>query len=102
MLSEVAQNVLRRDRVVVLSGLALIAALSWAYVSSLVPDTQNMNMEGMGTQMNTLRMQAWGPADFVLMFGMWEVMMVAMMTPSAAPLINMFEGINCRRGDYVA
>jgi predicted metal-binding membrane protein len=105
MLSEVAQNVPRRDRVVVLTGLALIAVLSWAYVSSLAPDAHNTDVGGMGAQMTMPRMQAWGPADFGLTFGMWAVMMVAMMTPSAAPMILMFAGVNRRRreqqGPYV-
>ncbi len=97
MLREVAENVPRRDRVIVLSGLALIAALSWAYVSSLAPETRNMDMGGMGAEMSMPRMQAWGVADFGLTFGMWAVMMVAMMTPAAAPMILMFAGVNRRR-----
>ena len=102
MLREVAENVLRRDRIVVLSGLALITALSWAYVSSLAPDTQNVGMGGMGAQMTMPRMQAWGVADFGLTFGMWAVMMVAMMTPSAAPMVLMFAGINRGRREQQA
>ena len=74
MLREVTQNVLRRDRIVVLSGLALITVLSWAYVVSLASDTQNMDM---GAEMAMPRMQAWDVADFGLTFGMWAVMMVA-------------------------
>ena len=105
MLGSAAENVLRRDRVVVLTGLALIAALSWAYVSSLAPDARNMAMGGVGMEMSMPRMQAWGPADFGLTFGMWAVMMVAMMTPSAAPMVLMFAGVNRRRreqqGSYV-
>src|SRR5215210_877268 len=93
MLSEVARNVPRRDRVVVLFGLALIAALCWVYISSLAPDTSGMDM---GVEMTMPRMQAWGAADFGLTFGMWAVMMVAMMTPSAAPMILMFAGVNRR------
>jgi predicted metal-binding membrane protein len=102
MLSEVAENVLRRDRIVVLSGLALITALSWIYVSSPASDTQDMSMDA---EMAMPHIQAWGVADFSLTFGMWAVMMVAMMTPSAAPMILMFAGINRRRreqqGSYV-
>jgi predicted metal-binding membrane protein len=94
MLSGVAQTVLRRDRIVVLCGLTAITALSWAYVFSLASDMQPMDM---GTEMAMPRMQAWGVADFVLTFGMWAVMMVAMMTPSAAPMILMFAGVNRRR-----
>jgi len=94
MLREVAENVLRRDRIVVLSGLALITALSWAYMFPLASDMRNADM---GAQMTMPRMQAWGVADFGLTFGMWTVMMVAMMTPSAAPMILMFAGVNRRR-----
>lgn len=102
MLREVAENVLRRERIVVLSGLAVITSLSWAYISSLVSKTSNMEM---GAEMTMPRMQAWGIADFGLTFGMWAVMMVAMMTPAAAPMILMFAGVNRRRreqqGSYV-
>jgi predicted metal-binding membrane protein len=94
MLSEVAENVLRRDRIIVLSGLAAITALCWVYVLSLTADMRNMEM---GAEMAMPRMQAWGVADFGLTFGMWAVMMVAMMTPSAAPMILMFAHVNRRR-----
>ncbi len=94
MISEVAETVLRRDRIVVLSGLAAITALSWVYVLSLTSDMRNMEM---GAEMAMPRMQAWGVADFALTFSMWAVMMVAMMTPSAAPMILMFAGVNRRR-----
>jgi predicted metal-binding membrane protein len=99
MLREVAENVLRRDRIVVLSGLAVITTLSWAYVSSLAPAMRNMDV---GAQMSMPRMQAWGITDFGLTFGMWAVMMVAMMTPSAAPMILMFAGVNRRRREQQA
>ncbi|MGH3089900.1 MAG: DUF2182 domain-containing protein [Rubrobacteraceae bacterium] len=92
MSSEVAETVLRRDRIIVLSGLAVIAVLSWAYTAYLARDAQNMEM-GMAMP----RMQAWGIVDFTLMFVMWAVMMVAMMTPSAAPMILTFANVNRRR-----
>ena len=94
MSSEVTETLLRRDRIVVLSGLALIVALSWAYVASLASDIQNMDT---GMEMAMPQMQAWGATDIALTFVMWVVMMVAMMTPSAAPMILMFAGVNRRR-----
>ena len=95
MISEITETVLRRDRIVVLSGLALIVALAWAYVSSLALDMRDMET---ATEMAMPQMQeAWGVTDFALTFVMWAVMMVAMMTPSAAPMILMFAGINRRR-----
>lgn len=92
MSSGIAETVLRRDRVVVLCGLAVIIAISWSYVSYLAWQMQGMDME-----MTMPRMQTWSVADFALMFVMWAVMMVAMMTPSASPMILTFAGINRRR-----
>jgi predicted metal-binding membrane protein len=40
---------------------------------------------------------AWGLPDFTAMFVMWSVMMVAMMLPSATPMILLFEKINQKR-----
>jgi predicted metal-binding membrane protein len=96
MSSRVADTVLGRDRIIVLSSLALITALSWAYVASLASDMQN-NMD-MVTEMAMPQMQeAWSATDFTLTFVMWAVMMVAMMTPSAAPMILLFAGVTRRR-----
>lgn len=36
----------------------------------------------------------WSTTDFVLLFLMWFVMMIAMMTPSVAPLILIFALVN--------
>ena len=94
MSSGIAETVLRRDRIIVLSSLAVIIALSWAYVSSLASDMQNMDMT---TAMAMPQMQAWDVTEFTLTFVMWAVMMVAMMTPSASPMILMFAGVNRRR-----
>ena len=94
MASGVAEIALRRDRIIVLSSLAVIIALSWAYVSSLASDMQNMDV---ATEIAMPQMQAWGVTDFALTFVMWVVMMVAMMTPSASPMILMFAGVNRRR-----
>src|SRR5215210_7969092 len=94
MASGVAETVLRRDRIIVLSALAVIIAISWTYVASLASDMQNMDV---ATEIAMPQLQAWSVTDFVLTFVMWAVMMVAMMTPSAAPMILMFAGVNRRR-----
>ena len=95
MPSGVAETILRRDRIIVLSALTVIVALSWAYILSLASDMQN-NMD-VTIEMAMPQVQTWGAANFVLTFAMWSVMMVAMMTPSTAPMILMFAGINRRR-----
>lgn len=87
-------SLLRRDRAVVLAGLVGLAAAAWAYTAYLAETMGRMDME-----MVMPHMQAWGAVDLVLLLIMWAVMMVAMMVPSAAPMILMFARINRRRRD---
>jgi predicted metal-binding membrane protein len=86
--------VLRRDRVVVLAGVGAVAALAWAYIVYLAWGMRGMDV---GSGMAMPQMQAWGAVDFVLTFFMWAVMMVAMMVPTAAPMILVFATINRKR-----
>lgn len=53
----------------------------------------DMDMPGMVM----LDLHEWGPATVLLLFVMWSVMMVAMMVPSAAPMILAFVTVNQRR-----
>lgn len=72
-----------RDRLFVIAGLAGIVAVSWAY---LVIEAGRM---GDPSDSMTLMMEL-RPRDttgLVLLFLMWAVMMVAMMLPSAMPMI---------------
>ena len=41
--------------------------------------------------------QPWRGVDFLLMFAMWMVMMVAMMLPSATPMVLLFANANRKR-----
>ena len=84
--------VLRRDRWIIIAGLAVVAGLAWAYTIYLAGNMPKMDMD-----MAMPHMQAWGVIDFVLMFVMWWVMMVAMMTPSVSPMVLMFATINRKR-----
>lgn len=114
------EAVIRRDRVVVITSLFAVIALSWAYL-----------LAGAGTGMSALAMTrmfqrgmaegvfdggmggmamitpaVWTPGYAVLMFFMWWVMKVAMMLPSAAPMILLFATVNRKQRDtghpYVA
>lgn len=91
------ENHLRRDRSVVLAGLGLIILLSWAYMGYLAWDMANMSDASMGMEMAMPTFQPWGIVDFLLVFIMWTVMMFAMMTPSAAPMVLMYSKINRQR-----
>ena len=88
------ESVLRRDRSVVLAGVVGVAAVAWTYTVYLAWDMRGMDM---GTSMAMPQTQAWGAVDFALMFLMWAVMMVAMMVPTAAPMILVFARVNRTR-----
>src|SRR6185295_8057641 len=70
------EEALRRDRIVTAAGIVVLAALAWAYVLSAAAPSAHAGM--------TMTMAMPGLAWLV---GMWFVMMVAMMLPSAAPTI---------------
>jgi hypothetical protein len=86
------EAVLKRDRAVVLAGVAGLSALAWAYLLALAGRTPHEDMA-----MAMPQMHAWGAAEVVLTWVMWAVMMVAMMTPSAAPMILTCATLNRRR-----
>ncbi len=88
---------LRRDRYIVLGGLAAITLLAWAYLVYLAQGMSRMEgMEDMAMAGANIGV-GFAPVAIVLMFLMWAVMMVGMMVPSAAPMILAFANINRRR-----
>jgi len=95
MLAEAAEKVLKRDRIIVIAGLAAVTALAWVYVFQIASSVTGMDVNS--AQMSMPRSQAWQSADIALTFMMWAVMMVAMMTPSATPMILMFARVNRQR-----
>ena len=87
------EHVLRRDRAVVIGGLLGVTLLAWAYL-----------LLGAGMTMDTMpAMDAmpastpWSPGYAVLVAAMWAMMMVAMMLPSAAPMILLYATVGRRR-----
>jgi predicted metal-binding membrane protein len=82
------------QRLVLYGGLAGISLLAWAYLVYLATTTQMANM---GMDISMPSMQAWGVTDTSLTFVMWVVMMVAMMTPSAVPVILMYQTVRRRQ-----
>ena len=97
------EAIFRRDRWVTISGIILLTVLSWAYLFGLAAGMDDMAMEGdlmssvsglMGPQLST-----WSVRDFFFMFLMWSVMMVAMMLPSASPLILLHVRVNQQQED---
>ena len=90
------ERLLKRDRAITALGLVAIASLAWFY-TILVASTGGGDMAGAASHMAMPQDQPWSGADFLLMFVMWMVMMVAMMLPSAAPMILLFASANRKR-----
>src|SRR5438046_1908348 len=96
-LEPVETAVLKRDRITVILAVAFLTAAVWSYLLWL---STGMSMGGM--DMTGLRMipsgmglmmpadMPWQAVEFALVFAMWTVMMVGMMTPSAAPRFLMY------------
>jgi predicted metal-binding membrane protein len=89
--TSVIEAALRRDRLVVTAGLALVAIAAWGWT-----------LAGMGMQMGlggmAMTAATWSPSHAVLIFLMWWVMMAAMMVPSAAPLVLLAAALHRRKG----
>lgn len=91
------EAVLRRDRIVVAAALAALAALAWAYVLWLAADMDmgGMDMSGFrmipaGLGIMAPALSPWSGMEFAFVLAMWAVMMIGMMTPSAAPMILIY------------
>ncbi len=88
---------LRRDRVLVLAGLALVIALSWIWL--LMGAGIPMDEMDMGGGQIMLMAPAWTAGYAALIFSMWIIMMAAMMLPSAAPAILLVMALKKQQGD---
>jgi predicted metal-binding membrane protein len=86
--------VLRRERAVVALGLGLVVGLSWLWLIGMADHMAPTGM-AMGAAL-TAGPVPWAMSDFVLTAVMWAVMMVAMMLPSASPMILIY-GLARRR-----
>jgi predicted metal-binding membrane protein len=87
-------------RVIVWIGLLGIIAIAWGYLLRMADVMNGMAVEAQAhAAMGMADMRAWGPADLAMLFAMWTAMMIAMMLPSAAPLILLVAGTYRRRGE---
>src|SRR4029079_4129382 len=82
-------TILRRERLITSGWLAVIVLAAWIYLVHSKTTMADMDMPGM--------VMPWGATSVILLFVMWAVMMVAMMVPSAAPMILAFVTLNHRR-----
>jgi predicted metal-binding membrane protein len=96
--TDLAAFIYRRDRAIVIAGIVVLTAISWVYLIRLPTMPGEMGMDaGMAMQMANPNPAAWTMRDFVFMFWMWAVMMLAMMLPSATPMILLVTRVNRQR-----
>jgi predicted metal-binding membrane protein len=107
------EHLLRRDRIITLAGLVLLCAMAWLYIvkgAGLGMSARQMTtlaffphqqaddampeMPGMPGTPEAAGQSAWGLGTWALMITMWWVMMIAMMTPSAAPTILLYARVH--------
>ena len=87
-----------RDRLAVLAGLAVITAVAWAYIvvaaRRMTGGPGRMSGHSMAPVMHAMTgVQPWTAAEFGLRLGMWTVMMVAMMVPTAVPMTLLYAAV---------
>ena len=87
------ETILRRERLILGGCLAAMVVLAWLYLVHTKTAMPDMDMPGMVMP----ELHEWGPTTVLLLFVMWTVMMVAMMVPSATPMILAFLTVNQRR-----
>jgi predicted metal-binding membrane protein len=90
------ETALRREWLIVLIGLMIVVAASWAWLLlGAGTDMSPIDMTRMAGMDGWLMEPAqWSIGYALLMFSMWWVMMVAMMLPSAAPMLLLFARLN--------
>src|SRR5438874_551953 len=89
------ESVLKRDRTVVATALAALTVLAWIYLLRLSASMDSASaMPGMlgmpGMTAAAPAIKPWSADEIAFAFMMWAVMMVGMMTPSAAPMILLY------------
>jgi len=87
------ETVLKRDRIIVFIALAGIATLAWTY---MIHEARGMSV-GACCKMVAPDTNPWDTAPLTPLFFMWTEMMVAMMIPSAAPMILTFATVQRKR-----
>jgi predicted metal-binding membrane protein len=91
------ESVLRHERLSVLLLLILAPLISWVWIVVMARDMYG-SMSGASAWMMTVR---WDVPHLLLLWAMWAVMMIAMMLPSASPMLLLY-GTIARRSAQVS
>jgi predicted metal-binding membrane protein len=97
------ERLLLRDRLIVATGLAALTALAWLYIvrgAGMGMGAWDMTVLALFPHRSALpeapsmAPPSEGPRAWLIMLGMWWVMMIAMMTPSAAPAVLLYARVH--------
>jgi predicted metal-binding membrane protein len=88
------ESALRQDRIIVLAALGALAAVAWLY---MIREARAMGVSGVchcaGMAISGPDVKPWAAGAILPLFLMWAGMMVAMMTPAAAPVALLYARI---------
>jgi predicted metal-binding membrane protein len=82
-----------RDQGIVIGGIAALTLLCWIYLGHMAGEMNAMAVDALAMP----DMQMWTDPQVSMLIVMWTVMMIAMMLPSAAPVIVLAMGAYRRR-----
>jgi predicted metal-binding membrane protein len=92
------ESILKRDRLILFAVLVATTLLAWGY---MVREARAMNLTGAcccaGMSMSGPDVSPWAASTLLPLFLMWAEMMVAMMLPSATPMILTFAKVQRNR-----
>jgi len=98
------ERLLKRDRTITIAALVALSILAWLYIVAgaglgmsaweMTSFTLFPHVQGHGISAAAPGRAAWGFADWTLIIAMWWIMMIAMMTPSAAPAILIYARVH--------
>lgn len=92
IVAALVERALRHERALPVAAVSLVIALSWTYLLMGAGA-----MEDMGGMLMPMSSGPWTIAHAMIMLCMWIVMMVAMMLPSAMPMILLYATIARQR-----
>ena len=90
----------KKENIFVILCISILIILSWLYIFNI----SSMKAPGtMDSKLNNIvmpQMEKWTLNDILTTFAMWSVMMIAMMLPSAMPMILVFSAVNKKRHSF--
>jgi predicted metal-binding membrane protein len=97
LIDSAIERAVKRDRTIVLVALISVVLLSWFYVlagAGMGMSAFEMTRMGDAGAMGMMMPAQWSGEYAGVMFLMWWVMMIAMMLPSATPMVLLFAMVN--------